>query len=465
MNRTAHAPGTGRGDDKAATTRDLSIVIPAMNEAENLAALLPELYSVVRGLGCTYEIFVVVGPSEDDSADVARACGATVIQQQSRGYGGALQEGFAASTSTFIITMDADLSHPAAFVTSLWGARHSADLLLASRFLSGGGARMPMIRYVLSRILNVGFSFALSLDLTDISTGFRLYRRCVLAGIDVTGRDFDVQQQLLMHIYAAGYRVREIPFVYQPRGAGHSKARMIAFGKAYLRTLWRTWRQRTSVDCADYDHRAYWSHMPFQRAWQRRRFRVVTGMTGMYSGSHVLDVGCGSSMIPISLDSVGVDIQHNKLRYLRQFGNRVARASAFNLPFRDGAFGCVICSEVLEHLPDDRQVIAELARVLAPDGTLILGTPDYSRRTWRVLERLYGLAAPGGYAEEHITHYTRESLIARLARYGLRPAKVEYIFGADLFIAFERPDEPAVSTHGLNGAREPGRTAQPAATR
>ncbi len=442
---------------------DLSIVIPAMNEADNLAALLPELFRVVGNLGCTYEIFVVVGPSSDNSADVARGRGATVIEQRSRGYGGALQEGFAASRSEYIITMDADLSHPATFVTSLWNARHDADLLLASRFLPGGGAMMPVVRYILSRILNIGFAYALSLDLTDISTGFRLYRRPVLAGIDVTGSDFDVQQQTLMHIYAAGYRVREIPFVYQPRGAGHSKARMWAFGKAYVRTLWRTWRQRTSVACADYDHRAYYSHMPFQRAWQRTRYRIVTGMAGKRAGLKVLDVGCGSSMIPIDLDAVGVDVQHNKLRYLRQFGNRVVHASAFDLPFRDGAFGCVICSEVLEHVPDDSQVIEELIRVLAPDGTLVLGTPDYSRRAWRVLERLYGLAAPGGYADEHITRYTQESLTALLARYGFRPAKVEYVFGADMFIAFEHMPRP-VAISSLNGAT--GQPAdQPAVTR
>lgn len=425
--------------------RDLSIIIPAMNEAENLAALLPELFRIADGLGCTYEIAVVVGPSDDDSADVARRLGGTVIEQCSRGYGGALQEGFAATSGAFIITMDADLSHPATFVTSLWNARHDADLLLASRFLPGGGAEMPVIRYVLSRILNIGFGYALSLDLTDISTGFRLYRRPVLEGIDVTGSDFDVQQQLLMHIYAAGYRVREIPFVYQPRGAGHSKARMLAFGRAYIRTLWRTWRQRTSVTCADYDYRAYRSHMPIQRAWQRTRYRIVTEMAGARGGLQILDVGCGSSIIPIHQDSVGVDILHNKLRFLRQFGNRVARASAFNLPFRDRAFGCVICSEVLEHVPDDDRVIRELIRVLAPDGRLILGTPDYSRRAWRVLERLYGIAAPGGYADEHITHYTRERLIALLARHGFRAAKVEYVFGADMFIAFERTNHPAAA--------------------
>src|SRR5207302_7234292 len=101
----------------------------------------------------------------------------------------------------------------------------------------------------------------------------------------------------------------------------------------------------------------------------------------------------------------------------------------------------------LEHLPEREAAIAELTRVLAPDGTLILGTPDYSRRLWRIIERLYGLAAPGGYAEEHITHYTDQSLVALLRAHGFCPVETRYIFGADMYVAFQRVTEMATSEH------------------
>src|SRR5207253_88977 len=81
--------------------------------------------------------------------------------------------------------------------------------------------------------------------------------------------------------------------------------------------------------------------------------------------------------------------------------------SIFELPFKDASFDCVICSEVIEHVPADEKVFSELLRVLEPGGRLILGTPDYDRWRWRALEWVYGKVSPGGYADEHITHYSR----------------------------------------------------------
>ena len=58
--------------------------------------------------------------------------------------------------------------------------------------------------------------------------------------------------------------------------------------------------------------------------------------------------------------------------------------------------------------------------MLAPGGRLVLGTPDYSRWEWVYLEKLYGKVAPGAYADEHISHYTRDELIELLEGKGLR---------------------------------------------
>jgi SAM-dependent methyltransferase len=74
----------------------------------------------------------------------------------------------------------------------------------------------------------------------------------------------------------------------------------------------------------------------------------------------------------------------------------------------------VICSEVFEHIRDAPVLFDEMTRVLRPGGTLILGTPDYGRWLWWVLEWIYGKILPGAYSHEHITHYTRASLTQRL---------------------------------------------------
>src|SRR4029077_16655525 len=78
----------------------------------------------------------------------------------------------------------------------------------------------------------------------------------------------------------------------------------------------------------------------------------------------VLDVGCGSSRIIGSGQMVGLDIVLAKLRYARRYGNPLVHGSIFALPFKDGVFDSVICSEVIEHVAADERVFSELERVL-----------------------------------------------------------------------------------------------------
>jgi len=98
------------------TTPDITVVIPALNEQENLELLLPSLCKVVSELGLVADIVVVDGGSDDGSRRIAEQLGARVVTQQKRGYGGALLAGFAAARAPFVVTMDADLSHQPVFL-------------------------------------------------------------------------------------------------------------------------------------------------------------------------------------------------------------------------------------------------------------------------------------------------------------------------------------------------------------
>jgi predicted SAM-dependent methyltransferase len=84
-------------------------------------------------------------------------------------------------------------------------------------------------------------------------------------------------------------------------------------------------------------------------------------------------------------------------------------------------------------------MIDELCRVLKPGGRLVLGTPDYDRWEWVYIEKLYGLVAPGGYADEHISHYTRASLLDLFQRRGYRHEATRYILRGELILAFRKP--------------------------
>ncbi len=416
----------------------ISVVIPALNEGSNLEHLIPRLQQVVLTLAPERsEIIIVDGGSTDDTVEVVKSLGARVIPQDEPGYGGALKAGFQSARGEYILTLDADLSHDPDFIERMWEARHEAEVVVASRYVPQGSAQMPVLRKVLSRILNVFFTKGLSLPLHDISSGFRLYRASTIKGLSLESLDFDVLEEILIRCYAEGYRIKEIPFQYLPRQEGYSHISLLRFGVAYLRTFHRMWALRNSILCADYDDRAFDSRIPPQKYWQRRRHQIVTRFAAR--GGRCLDVGCGSSRILASLgDVVGADISLGKLRWARKYGKPLVSASIFALPFADGAFDCVISSEVIEHILPDPKPFQEMCRVLKPDGWLILGTPDYGRLSWRLIEALYQRLIPGGYADEHITRYTREELVQSVEELGLLLTDVEYVLSSEMILLFRR---------------------------
>jgi len=416
----------------------VAVVIPAWNERENLELLLPALKEVIEALGGTAVIVVVDGGSTDGTREAAERRGARVVAQQERGYGGALLAGFAATTAPYIVTMDADLSHRPAFLQEFWKRRGEAELLIASRFVPEGRAEMSWFRRLMSHILNRTYRRVLSLPFHDLSSGFRMYRRDVLAGLSIQARDFDVLEEILIRVFTGGWQIQEVPFHYLARGSGRSHTRLFRFGWAFLKTLVRMWRLRNSVASADYDSRAYDSPIWLQRYWQRTRHRIILGYLERRDG--ILDIGCGSSRIILDLPAaVGMDILQNKLRWLRPRHRLLVRGSCERLPFRDGRFAAVINSEVIEHVPDAPAIWTEMWRVLRPGGTLILGTPDYGRWLWWVLEWIYGKILPGAYAKEHITHFTRQELARRLRDAGYEVVDCRYVGFCEMIFKARKP--------------------------
>lgn len=226
---------------------DISVVIPALNERENLELLLPLLNEVLRSLNLESEIIIADGGSLDGSAEFARQSGALVVTQSERGYGGALLAGFGAAKAPYVVTMDADLSHPPVFLRDFWRERTAAQLLIASRYVAGGKADMGSFRRLLSAVLNKTYARVLDLPLADLSSGFRMYHRDVLEQLELQSRDFDVLEEILVKVHLLGARIKEVPFHYQARNSGKSHAKLVRFGWAYLRTLVRMRRLRGSA--------------------------------------------------------------------------------------------------------------------------------------------------------------------------------------------------------------------------
>ena len=98
----------------------------------------------------------------------------------------------------------------------------------------------------------------------------------------------------------------------------------------------------------------------------------------------------------------------------------------------------MLCSQVIEHVPKESPILNELCRVLKPGGRLVLGTPDYANWQWVYMEKLYGMV-PGGYKDEHISHYTRSELVQLMTARGLRLEEERYILRGELIQAFRTP--------------------------
>jgi glycosyltransferase involved in cell wall biosynthesis/predicted SAM-dependent methyltransferase len=412
---------------------DISVVLPVVNERENLSLLLPRLKSILEREKLSYEILVIDGNSTDGTGEFAASMGARVMPERRRGYAGALMTGLAEARGDYILTLDADMSHDPDFVTKMWRARTRGDIVVASRYVRGGVAYSGWVRRRLSDVLNFVLRRMLSVPIGDLSSGFRLYRREAVANLDIESKNFEVQEEVLVKAYARGYSVTEVPFVYFPRGSGRSHARVIAFGIDLARSAVKLWKVRNSLDSADYDERAFYSIILPQRYWQRRRHSIV--LLWARGFERILDAGCGSSVIVQSLNNViAMDINFGKIRFLRRHAIPVAQGSAFALPFKDQSFDCLISSEVIEHVPLDDALFTEMRRVLKPGATLIIGTPDYATIGWRTIEPIYGFVMPWGYKDEHITHYTHASLQEILKRHGFNVEETAYVAGSEMIL-------------------------------
>src|SRR5271170_3783314 len=338
---------------------DISVILPVLNESDNLRILLPRIRTSLEREKLSYEIVVIDGGSIDGTRETAEALGARVVAERRHGFAGAMETGIAEARGDYVLTLDADQSHDPDFVVKMWRARTRADIVVASRYVLGGVAYSDFIRRASSWLLNWMLRRFLSMPVSDISSGFRLYRRDVFTDLKLTSSTFEVQEEILVKAYASGFSIVEVPFTYFPRGAGRSHAKLFSFGWKILRSSLPLWKIRNSLLSADYDERAFFSKIPPQRYWQHRRHRIA--VLWARAAGRVLDAGCGSSLIVQSINNVvGMDFNYPKLRYLRRYEIPLVNASSFALPFKDGSFDCVVSSQVIEHIRYDESIFSEM---------------------------------------------------------------------------------------------------------
>jgi dolichol-phosphate mannosyltransferase len=416
----------------------LSVVIPTLNEGKNIGPLMERLWKTTSELGISTEIVVVDGGSKDETWQEAEARGARCLLQRRLGYAGALLEGFHAAVGDYVLTLDSDLSHPPELLKEIWAARNDADIIIGSRFARGGSSEAPIIRHLLSLILNSVFSIGLSIPVKDISSGYRLYKREALNLKTYRPENFNILQEVLVRAYAGGFSIKEVPLRYEERASGESHVSLVKFAISYLPTFYRLWKVRNSLSTADYEHRSYSSRHPLQRYWVRKRIELIKQLLG--EPKRVLDIGSGSSVLATMIpELVAVDNEPQKVRFLSRRGVNAVVADAEKLPFSNESFDQVVLSEVLPFVGNVELAITEARRVLRKDGIAVVCVPDSRRLAWRFFGFLYSLLPNVKYSQKRtLTDFTRISIVNYFADNGFRALKYRYICGAELVIAFQR---------------------------
>lgn len=213
----------------------VSIVVPALNEQENLAYMLPRIPS------WAYEVILVDGHSVDRTVEVARQAlpGVTVITQDGHGKGDAMRRGFAAATGDVIVMLDADGSADPAEIPAFVGALLAgADLAKGTRFAQGGGsADISLFRNLGNWVFTRAARLLFRSRYTDLCYGYNAFWRDILPILHLDAAGFEIETQLNLRALRARLRVVEVPSFEARRTFGRTHLRATADGWRVARAL------------------------------------------------------------------------------------------------------------------------------------------------------------------------------------------------------------------------------------
>ena len=225
------------------------VIIPTYNEKENIREIIPEILKKDPSIN----VLIVDDNSPDGTGKIADEMAnensriKVLHREKKAGLGTAYKTGFKYALENgydHIFEMDADFSHDPKYIPHFLEAVEEVDLVLGSRYISGVNViNWPMSRLLLSYYANVYTRWVTGLPVKDATGGFKCFRREVLEKIDldkVQSEGYSFQIEMSFRAWKKGFKIKEIPIVFEDRRVGQSKMSK----KIVREAIWRVWKLR-----------------------------------------------------------------------------------------------------------------------------------------------------------------------------------------------------------------------------